>query len=32
MRLFMSIILILIQSKFDGDINNDELLKITQKH
>jgi hypothetical protein len=28
----MSIIFILIQSKFDGDINNDELLKTTQKH
>jgi len=28
----MSIILILIQIKFDTEINNDELLKIIWKH
>jgi hypothetical protein len=32
MRLLMSIIFISIQSKFDDDIYNDELLKTTQKH
>ncbi len=29
MRLFMSMIVILIQIQFDIDINNDELLKIS---
>jgi hypothetical protein len=32
MCLFMSIISILIQIKFDIDINNDELLKTIWKH
>jgi hypothetical protein len=32
MCIFMSTIFILIQSKFDIDINNDELLKTIWKH
>jgi hypothetical protein len=32
MCLFMSMIVILIQIKFDIDINNDELLKTIWEH